>query len=590
MKEQSVRIPDSDPVEQNIRFLWSAIDEVLIVAITDINGVITHVNERFCQISGYTKHELLGHTHRILNSGYHSQTFFRNLYATISSGKIWRGKICNRAKDGSLYWVATTIIPRKDERGKIVSYIAYRFDVTPLIEARNRMKHLARQDPLVDALNRIGFSEGLSDTLEKIMLSDDTRLMVRIDLDGFKEVNDIYGHDAGDIVLIEVALRLRSFAGPDAIVGRLGGDEFAIIMDHPFPLTSVDHHLEHLLRHLEAPVTFEETCVSVSASIGYTILDATAASGQTFLKDADIALLQAKQRGGQSVVAFTPAMGTKVKNHQLLMSQIHLAVERGELEMYYQPIINLSVGQVTACEALLRWHHPELGLLTPASFPEIFGDFRTGLAIGRFVRQSVIRDLGAWIRTGEYNGKVTLNVSMADFGTDGLTQEFCDLTATAGVPREKVQIEITETIFLGATRSDRVRREIFRLARHGFKIAFDDFGTGYAAISHLRELPLTHIKIDRSFIANIGQNTRDLKITSGLIRLARSIDMAIIAEGVETVDQLRILNDLGCTACQGYLFATPVPVTAVPDAVKHACMILNDFRKSAHGSFPSGSA
>ncbi|MCE0744207.1 EAL domain-containing protein [Acetobacter sicerae] len=589
MKEQSVRIPDSDPVEQNIRFLWSAIDEVLIVAITDVNGVITHVNERFCEISGYSKHELLGHTHRILNSGYHSQDFFRHLYATIKTGKIWRGKICNRAKDGSLYWVATTIIPRKDEHGKILSYVAYRFDVTPLIEARNRMKHLARQDPLVNALNRIGFSEGLATTLEQTMEADETRLMVRIDLDGFKEVNDIYGHDAGDMVLIEVALRLRTFAGPDAIVGRLGGDEFAIIMDMSETETCVEHHLQQLLSDIEAPVVIEGTCVSVSASIGYTFLDSTMASGQQFLKDADIALLQAKQRGGQSVVAFTQAMGVKAKNHQLLMSQIHLAADRGELEMYYQPIINLALGRVTACEALLRWHHPELGLLTPVSFPEVFGDFRTGLAIGKFVRQSVIRDLSRWIETGDYTGNITLNVSMADFGTDGLTQEFCDLTAAAGVPRDKVRIEITETIFLGATRSDRVRREIFRLSRHGFKIAFDDFGTGYAAISHLRELPLTHIKIDRSFIKNIDQSVRDLKITSGLIRLARSIDMAIIAEGVETIEQLRILNDLGCTACQGYLFATPVPVTALPDAVENAGVILDDFRRSSRSNFLSGS-
>ncbi|MCH4091330.1 putative bifunctional diguanylate cyclase/phosphodiesterase [Acetobacter sp.] len=589
MKEQSVRIPDNDPVEQNIRFFRSAIDEVLIVAITDVNGVITHVNDRFCQISGYSRHELLGHTHRILNSGYHSEDFFRNLYATLRAGEIWRGKICNRAKDGSLYWVATTIIPRKDDQGKNLAYVAYRFDVTPLVEARNRMKHLARQDPLVDALNRIGFSEGLATTLEETGAAEETRLMVRIDLDGFKEVNDIYGHDAGDTVLIEVALRLRTFAGPDAVIGRLGGDEFAIIMDGPDPGAYAEKHLQHLLSAIEVPVVIEETCVSVSASIGYTFFSSATASGQQFLKEADIALLQAKQRGGKSVIAFTPGMGIKAKNHQLLMSQIHLAVERGELEMYYQPIINLSLGRVTACEALLRWHHPELGLLTPVSFPEVFSDFRTGLAIGKFVRQSVIRDLATWIETGDYTGNVTLNVSMADFGTDGLTREFCDLTKAAGVPRDRVQVEITETIFLGATRSDRVRREIFKLSRHGFKIAFDDFGTGYAAISHLRELPLTHIKIDRSFIKNIDQSVRDLKITSGLIRLARSIDMAIIAEGVETVEQLRILNDLGCTACQGYLFAMPVPVTALPDAVENAGTILDDFRRSTRTGLLSGS-
>ncbi|NHN85168.1 EAL domain-containing protein [Acetobacter musti] len=587
MQKQTVRIPDGDPAGQNINFLWSAIDEVLIVAITDLNGVITHVNDRFCRISGYERHELIGHTHRILNSGYHGKGFFRKLYDTITAGEIWRGKICNRAKNGTLYWVATTIIPHRDESGRILSYIAYRFDVTPLIEARNKMKFLARQDPLVDAFNRIGFAEQLAEIIRKSALSREKWLLAMIDLNGFKEVNDIYGHDVGDLVLIEVAGRLQRFAGPDSVAGRLGGDEFALILRQPPAEPGAEIHFQDLLDMIEQPIQIGVTGVSVSASIGYTKIEPRITSGQQFLKDVDIALMQAKREGDQSVVAFTPSLRSQASRRQKLMSEARLGIERGEFELYYQPLINLSVGHVTTCEALLRWHHPELGLITPSSFPEIFDDFRTGLAIGRFVRESAIRDVGLWIKSAVWKGSVAVNLSVSDFGVDSLAQEFIALTEKEGVPRECIRIEITETIFLGTSRSDRVRREIFSLSESGFRVAFDDFGTGYAAISHLRELPLTHIKIDRSFVMNIDRDERDRKITSGLVALAHSIGLATVAEGVETVDQFRILENLGCTACQGYLFARPVPAEDLPEAVLGARMVLETIRKAEKTS-PKG--
>ncbi|NHN87809.1 putative bifunctional diguanylate cyclase/phosphodiesterase [Acetobacter conturbans] len=581
MIEQTVRIPEGDPAGQNINFLWSAIDEVLIVAITDLNGVITHVNDRFCHISGYDRHELIGHTHRVLNSGYHSQAFFVALYRTISAGEIWRGKICNRAKNGSLYWVATTIIPRKDEAGRILSYVAYRFDVTPLVEARNKMKRLSRQDPLVDGLNRIGFAEALAEFIQQSVISGENRLLVMIDLNGFKEVNDIYGHDVGDLVLIEAARRLRRFAGTDAVIGRLGGDEFAVLMRVPTNCIETSLYLQRLLDLIEQPILTGVTAVSVSASIGYTKIEHRLSSGQQFLKDVDVALLQAKHESDRSIVAFTPSLRSRARRQQQILSDARLGIERGEFELYYQPIINLSQGCVIICESLLRWHHPQQGLLTPAVFSEVFNDFRTGLALGKFVREVAIRDVALWMKNGTYDGGVSINLSVSDFGVDSLARELSELTDNAGVPRSKVWIEITETIFLGTSRSDRVRREITSLANHGFRIAFDDFGTGYAAISHLRELPLTDIKIDRSFVANIEQDGRDRKITAGLLGLAHSIDLSTVAEGVETVEQFRILNGLGCTACQGYLFGHAVPAVEVPSAVMQACSVLDNISNSA---------
>ncbi|WP_368040924.1 putative bifunctional diguanylate cyclase/phosphodiesterase [Acetobacter estunensis] len=437
----------------------------------------------------------------------------------------------------------------------------------------------------MDALNRIGFTESLMEETRQITVSGSERTMVMIDLDGFKEVNDIYGHDAGDTVLVEIVERLRQFAGQDAIIGRLGGDEFAIILEDSCPPRKIESCLKRMLALIERPVMIGETGVSVSAGIGYTHITRTVAAVQQSLKDADLALLQAKQEGGKRIVSFTPDLRSRARQHQLLMGQARQALERGEFELYYQPVIDLAKGCITFCEALLRWHHPQLGLLTPVAFSDVFSDFQMGVQLGRLVRETVVRDLAGWSENGLYDGGVALNLSVADFGADGLADELCRLTREYAVAREKVKIEITETIFLGAGRSDRVRREIDRIARAGFPVAFDDFGTGYASISHLRELPLSHIKIDRSFIANIKDDARDLAITSGLIGLAQGIHLSVVAEGVETVDQLRVLDDLGCTECQGFLFARPVPAARVPEAVRQACLVQAVARDEAGSSF-----
>ncbi|MFT8720565.1 putative bifunctional diguanylate cyclase/phosphodiesterase [Acetobacter sp.] len=574
MERQSDRIPDGDSAEQDTDFLRAAIDEILIVAVTDVNGIITHVNERFCHISGYSPHELIGRTHRVVNSGFHSKAFFKRLHDTISAGKIWRGKICNRAKNGLFYWVATTIIPYRDRSGKITAYLAYRFDVTPLVEARNKMKQMARQDPLVDGLNRIGFAEELAQVVSASIFSSEAWILIKIDLNGFKEVNDIYGHDIGDLVLIEIARRLRRFGGKDSVVGRLGGDEFALLLRYPASCISVESYLQRLLDLIEQPIHTGPTNVSVSAGIGYTKISPNVCSGQQFLKEVDIALLETRHNRGKGVVGFSPSLRTKALRRQQTMSEARLGIERGEFELYYQPIINLAQRKVVSCEALLRWHHPRKGLITPEVFSEVFEDFRLGLSIGRFVRETAIREAALWLRNGVYQGSIAINLSVSDFGVDSLTAELGELMEREKVSRKHIEIEITENIFLGASRSDRVRREICNLAQAGFAISFDDFGTGYAAISHLRELPLTHIKIDRSFVTNIAQNDRDEKITSGLIALARSIGLSTVAEGVETVEQLRLLRGLGCTNCQGYLFSRPLPAADMPAAIQHAHLVL----------------
>jgi diguanylate cyclase (GGDEF)-like protein/PAS domain S-box-containing protein len=554
---QDPNVTDYDISSKKGNFPGSEIDEVLIVAVTNIHGVITHVNDLFCKISGYERDELIGNTHRILNSGFHKSIFFKKLYDAISKGKIWRGKICNRAKNGNLYWVATTIIPRRDENGLIDSYIAYRFDVTLLVEAQNKMKLLVRQDPLVAAFNRIGFSDKLSERIKKDSISRKCFVLAMIDLNGFKEVNDIYGHDAGDTVLIEITRRLSRFAETDSVVARLGGDEFALILDYD-KKDEILYRFQRLLDLIEEPVQAGVTEVSVSASIGYSIVDPATSASHACLKDVDIALLQAKNEVGQRIVAFTPSLHKRAGRHQQLISEARLGIDRDEFELFYQPIINLKDGKVLICEALLRWRHPVLGLITPGCFSEIFSDFRSGLAIGQFVRQRALKDMGKWEREKIYRGSVAINLSISDFGSGDLSEDIVRLAIEENIPRSRVHLEITENIFLGSSRSERVKKEIFNLSRNGFGIAFDDFGTGYAAISHLRELPLTHIKIDRSFIANIDRDNRDRKITSGLIALAHSIGLSTIAEGVETLEQLRILQELGCGACQGYLFARPV--------------------------------
>lgn len=547
-------------------FWMEAVDDVLIVAVTDANGTILHANSKFCDISGYSKSELIGNNHRILNSATHDAVFFADMFRTIGSGNVWRGEICNRSKSGALYWVDTTIIPYFDPSGLITRYVACRFDITEQKMAQQRLNTLLSTDQLTGLLSRSGYLETVNNTLGICDTEKDCLSVAILGIDNFKDVNDIYGYDAGDEVIRIVARRLEQEIGDANIVARLGGDEFAFLFG-PKPKQLLDDTRKRLSRALATirlPVGLGITKKTISASIGVATFPDDGSCSSTLIRNADIALHTAKSRGKDRLEMFVPEMLENTSRRVELHDQAFAGLKRGEFELFYQPIIDLTNGNLSGFEALLRWRHPVFGLIAPGRFPEVLANHRLSAMIGLFVQGSAIKQAARWKRDGISFGKIAINTTTADFATPKFAEKLLARLRRHGLETCDLCVEVTEGMFLGK-RGVAVHRELSRLHQAGVDIAFDDFGTGYASLTHLKELPINCIKIDRSFIMEVTENPNDRKIVKSIIKLAHDLGLTTTAEGIETEEQRALLVKLGCDRIQGYLISRPLPAPEISD-------------------------
>lgn len=558
-------------------FWITAVNDVLIVAVTDPAGRIVHVNDRFCAISGYSRAELLGRNHRIVSSGTHTKAFFADMYRTIRDGRTWRGEICNRAKDGSLYWVATTIIPELDQAGRIARYVACRFEITEQKAAQQRLGEMASRDALTGLLNRNGLKDELAGLLARAQRGDESVSVIMLDIDNFKDVNDLNGHDVGDQVLRTVASRLCTLLEDRGLAARLGGDEIAMVLRARGPDTaSLIERLQNVIRQ---PIEVGPVIFGVTASLGVARYPADGRTAADLMKRADIALYRAKRQGRDRCVFFKPAMLESTARRVETLETAAIGLTRGEFELFYQPIVALDGRTPPSCEALLRWRHPERGLLTPGAFSDVFENPRLMAEIGRLVQRQAIRQASAWLRKGVPFEKIKFNTSAVNFEVPGYAKRLLARLASVGVPTGCIGVEVTEGMFLGQ-RSTSIQQELAILSESGIEIAFDDFGTGFASLTHLRELPIDRLKIDRSFVMNIGTCNRDEKIVRSIVDLAHSLEMVVTAEGVETEEQLEKLTQIGCDRMQGYLFAEVIPASKATE-------FLSSWSRSASPGWPS---
>jgi len=541
-------------------FWIEAVNDVLIVAVTDPAGRILQVNDRFCAISGYGRDELVGQNHRIINSGHHHNGFFRRMYKDIRAGKTWRGEICNRAKDGSLYWVATTIIPEFGADGRITRYVACRFDISEQKAAQLRLSEMATHDPLTGLLNRNGLQAELAALLTESERHGESVCVLVLDIDNFKDVNDLNGHDVGDLVLRTVAERLKTVLAPLGIVARLGGDEIAAALPDLVLRTAIlIEQVQDAIRH---PIPLAHGTFNVTASVGLARFPADGGTAGELIKRADIDLYQAKRLGRNRQVSFEIDMLETMRRRVDLREEAAIGLARGEFELFYQPIVASDCSSPASCEALLRWRHPDRGLLTPGAFQEVFECPRLMALIGDMVQRHAIRQAAAWLRSGVPFEKIKFNTAAADFEQPGFAARLLDRMAADDVPVSCIGVEVTEGLFLGP-RSSSIRMELARLSENGVEVAFDDFGTGFASLTHLRELPIARLKIDRSFVMNVSTCSRDETIVRSIVELAHRLGMLVTAEGVETEEQYLKLAEIGCDRLQGYYF---FPVLAAPDA------------------------
>jgi diguanylate cyclase (GGDEF)-like protein/PAS domain S-box-containing protein len=532
-----------------------AIDQAVIVAITDLHGRITYANDNFCRISGYSREELLGENHRILNSGAHSTAFFREMYRRIANGEVWRGELCNKAKSGSLYWVDTVITPQLGANGKPIAYMAIRIDITARKHAEAQICYAATHDALTGIANRAVLMERMNEALARMQQHQGTLTAFILDLDGFKHINDTLGHAAGDCLLKDLALRLRSSLGETEMVARLGGDEFAIIQT-----SGTDQREDAIglaVRTLETvakPFRLDGHEVFIATSIGIALAPANGTNAGELLKKADLALYRVKAEGRNGFSFFDEELGKKAISRLQLVNDMRVALSRGEFELHYQPLFDAKTSRPCGMEALVRWHHPVEGLLSPDRFIGIAEE--TGLMepLGQWILQRACADAVSWPQ----NIKVAVNLSAAQFRAGTLFDVILGALVKSGLSPERLELEITESLLLHDKESNVA--VIQQLKDIGITIALDDFGTGYASLSYLLMFPFDKIKIDKSFTQGLLMRADCTAVVASILTLARGLEIAVTAEGVETKPQFELLRAAGVNHVQGYLFGRPCPL------------------------------
>lgn len=438
--------------------------------------------------------------------------------------------------------------------------------LTEEITERKRLEQelwrLAKQDSLTGLPNRLQFNEQLEEMLSNAKQHGGSFAVGLIDVDRFKETNDILGHSAGDELLKEVGIRLQTALGPYGAVARLGGDEFAVLISTKGASDCLSSAIDAMFNSLRPPITVSDVQHRCTISLGLSLYPSDGQGAGELLKNADLALYRAKDLGRDRFLFFVPEMRASFENTYRLHRNIQRALSNNELELYFQPIVSFGNQETPSFEALLRWNDPQRGTLAPASFEGIFDDPKTAADVGKWVIDNALREAAIWQRSGVAFGRVAVNVTSADFALGTFSDFVCERLRTTGVPPNKLCIEVTERVFVGRGAGG-VAQSLQSLHDIGVEIALDDFGTGFASLSHLKKLPIDRLKVDRSFVRDMETNADNMAIVRTIVQLGQSLGIDVTVEGVETPAQVTLLRAMGCSTMQGYLFARPMPGSQV---------------------------
>ncbi|WP_428911654.1 EAL domain-containing protein [Niallia sp. Krafla_26] len=528
-----------------------ALDESSIVATTDHKGKISYVNHKFCEISKCTREELIGKDHRIINSGYHSKAHVREMWETIQNGKVWYGEFRNRAKDGTYYWVKTTIVPFVDANGKPYQYMSIRQDISKQKEIGEQILFNAYHDELTGLRNRRCFREEIIQWIAQSRKNDQLALIF-IDLNRFKYINDTLSHMAGDQLLIDVANRLQEHLTHQADLYRFGGDEFIIVLKNQTK-HEVEEFVQHILTLFLQPFYLQQRRLYITASLGVSLYPEDALDASTLLKKADSAMYLAKEHGVNGYQFYPSGTSRHISKRMNLESDLRHAVKENEFVLFYQPKIHLPSGQITGAEALIRWNHPTKGMVSPSEFIPLAEETGLIIPMTEWVLEEACKQNKKWKIAGFSNVKMGVNISSVLFKKDivGMVNHILDDT---GLQPSDLDLEITESSMQTPELTIPI---LHQLKRIGVSLSIDDFGTGYSSLAYLRDFPIDRLKIDRSFVAEIS--SRGEAIIDMIINMAAYLQVRVVAEGIETQEQLSYLKNLSCNEGQGYLFSRPVP-------------------------------
>lgn len=560
-------ITDFNRQAESLRKLSHAVENAPVeMMITDAKGRIEYVNPQFCATMGYVAADVLGQNASMVSSGMTPPEMYDDMWKTIQSGETWRGEILNRTKDGELIWEFLAISPIRERAGGITHFLAVKENINSRKLAADRIRRLATHDMLTGLANRVLFREKLDATIAQTQSTGLLAAILFIDLDGFKEVNDHHGHDFGDRLLRAIAQRLSRMEGEFVCVARFGGDEFALVLRPTVDRQAAVAAAERVCDTLRQRFNIDDIDLFVTASTGLVIIPEHGVRADDLLISADLAMYSAKNHGGDRVCVFDGALKAAAERRSMLVEGLRKAVRTNNLDIYFQPLFRVEDRSLYGFEALARWQHPEWGPISPAEFIPIAEETGIVLALGQIILHKTCAQIAAWKQAGFAVPPVSVNLSPVELTQHDIVQRIVGCLRDFRLDADAVRLEITETAAFTDPEQSLAALDALRSA--GFSLMLDDFGTGYSSLAQMQRLPITTVKVDRSFVQNMMTDKNSRELTRSIIHLGKILDKTVVAEGVESDEALALLHERGCHAVQGYLFAQPLPAAVAEGWLK----------------------
>lgn len=529
------------------------------ILITDDAFRILAVNPAFTRITGYHAEEAVGKCSRMTTGISAQAEINRGMLAQLATKGHWQGELKDRRKDGNWYPAWLSISAIRDNQEGISHYVGVFTDNTIRKEAETKLAYLAEHDSLTGLFNRSSLMRQLTERIAQAKLRGAQQVLLFIDLDRFKTVNDTLGHHAGDVLLVAAVERLREQLCPDDLLARFGGDEFVVVLGSAPQADQIAVVAQRLIDSILRPFSVNGQEIFIGASIGSASYPEHGSDAITILKNADIAMYRAKERSKNAFQLFNNEMSNQILEQMLLENSLRHALERQEFELFYQPQFSASDGAICGVEALIRWRHPTRGLVLPGHFISLAEQTGLIVPLGAWILREACRQGKVWLDRGYQFGRIAVNLSPRQFSSDDLLGVIDGALAQSGLPSAMLELEITEGAIMQNPQDAVVLLK--RMRQLGVTISVDDFGTGYSSLASLKQYPLDTLKIDRSFVKGIPHDLDDVAITEAIIAIAHKLHLQVVAEGVESAEQDAFLRAAGCDIVQGYLRAQPLPVS-----------------------------
>lgn len=528
------------------------------IMVLDLAGKIQIVNEAFSNITGYAQGEVSGLTPTFLYSGRQGEHFYKKMWKKLTADGEWQGEIWNRRKNGTIYPEWLSISGINDRFGKITHYVAIFSDITERKLSEERLVYLAYHDILTDLPNHRLLKERLAQAMKQAERKQQKLAILSIDLDHFKQVNEAFGRPLADELLIEVAARLKGAVRDSDTISRLSGDTFAILLTESSEIEHTATIAQKILNFLAKPILLDgHHPVVIGVSIGISLYPADGTDDLTLFAHADQAMRRVKEQGRNGYRFYSEEMGTRSLERIELKMAIRRALERNEFQLYYQPKFDLKTGEITCLESLIRWQHPEKGIILPSAFIPMAEETNLIIPIGEWGLRAACEQAKKWKNVGLPPLRMGVNFSARQFQQEKLLDRVLSVLKETGLETSDLELEITESIAMDQV--DKGIKTMNQLSQHGVRLAIDDFGIGYSSLGYLRQFPVHTLKVDQSFIKNLSTNKDDAAITAAIIAMGHNLNLEVIAEGVETKNELGFLKEHQCDGVQGFYLSRPLP-------------------------------